>query len=178
MSTRRRAREWAVQLLFQLDANPDSGKTPAEAFDAFWDGEIRLGGGAEPDAGTAAASVEPRESPDDRSREFCEELVCGVMHHRAEIDELLSQRLKNWTLDRVGAAERAVLRMGVYELVFAPDPSPAAVIINEAVDLAKYFSTSRSGPFVNGILDAIARRQRDRKPAVPETWSPEPPAEK
>ena len=129
MATRRDAREWAVQLLFQLDMNPaESDRT----FATFWK-EL---------------------SPDPVSREFTEALVRGVMENLAAIDKTLADRAENWDIRRMGVVDRNVLRLAIYEIQFRPD-IPAAVSINEAVDLAKYFSTVEAGKFVNGILDKI-----------------------
>ena len=171
MSSRRQAREWALQMIFELDANPDAERPLERVFDEFWNGQLRLR-----DPG------DPGGPPDAHSRGFAEALVRGTLANRAAIDAKLTERLRNWTLDRLGSVERAVLRLGAYELLFAPDPAPApvvineaAVVINEAVDLAKYFGTSESGRFVNGILDALARRDRadrSRDRAKSEVWTP------
>ena len=101
-------------------------------------------------------------------REFCKEaasgdskiigfamgLIEGCWEHREKIDEAIVGVLEHWTLPRVAAIDRCVLRLGVYELLFACDVPPK-VAINEAIDLAKRFSTEQSGVFVNGILDKI-----------------------
>ena len=166
MSSRRQAREWALQMIFELDANPDAERPLERVFDEFWNGQLRLR-----DPG------DPGGPPDAHSRGFAEALVRGTLANRAAIDAKLTERLRNWTLDRLGSVERAVLRLGAYELLFAPDPAPAPVVINEAVDLAKYFGTSESGRFVNGILDALARRDRadrSRDRAKSEVWTPSP----
>ncbi|AHH96116.1 transcription antitermination factor NusB [Kutzneria viridogrisea] len=83
-------------------------------------------------------------------------LVEGVTAHRSRIDELLSEHAEGWTLARMPAVDRAVLRMGVYELLWVSDV-PDAVAIDEAVELAKALSTDDSPRFVNGVLDSIAR---------------------
>lgn len=163
MSTRRQAREWALQMIFELDANPDADRPLDRVFDDFWTGLRRL----EPNR--------PVGPPDAHAKGFAEALVRGTLAHRAEIDAKLAARLRNWTLDRLGSVERAVLRLGAFELLFASDPAPAPVVINEAVDLAKYFGTNESGRFVNGILDALARRDRadrSRDRARSEVWTP------
>ena len=165
MSTRRQAREWAVQMLFELDLNPAPERTPEQLFDEFWTGQPRLRGPEEA----------PGAPPDEHSRSFTETLVRGVIAHRAEIDARIQERTRNWKLERIGSVERAVLRLGVYEIVFAEDPAPAPVVINEAIDLAKYFGTAESGRFVNGILDAVARRhraERSRDASRSEVWTP------
>ena len=166
MSSRRQAREWALQMIFGLDANPDPNRPLERVFDEFWNGQMRLR-----DPG------DPGGPPDAHARGFAESLVRGTLANRADIDAKLTARLRNWTLDRLGSVERAVLRLGAYELLHAPDPAPAPVVINEAVDLAKYFGTNESGRFVNGILDALARRDRadrSRDRAKSEVWTPSP----
>lgn len=82
-------------------------------------------------------------------------LVRGVLDHRAEIDERIGAASATWRLERMPAVDRSVLRLGVYELLWERD-TPPAVVINEAVRLAKTFSTEKSGSFVNGVLAAIA----------------------
>ena len=93
---------------------------------------------------------------------FAVELVTGVGDHLAEIDETIRRYAKGWTLERMPAVDRAVLRIGVYELEHRRDV-PTGVVISEAVELAKRFSTDDSGRFVNGMLSAIAA---DVRPAV------------
>lgn len=160
MSTRREAREWAVQMLFQLDLNPDAETPPEEVFREFWEGQLRLRGDAEQDA-----------VPPAPIRKFTEAIVVGVMKHRESIDALITACVKNWDIQRIGGIERNVLRMGVYELAFAKEKTPRAVVINECVDICKYFGTRESGRFVNGILDSIARNL-DREAVKPQEWSP------
>ncbi len=85
--------------------------------------------------------------------------VEGVTRHRAELDELLDEVSDNWPVRRMPAVDRAILRLGAYELVHEPD-TPKAVVISQAVELAKAYSTARSGAFVNGVLAAVAARAR------------------
>jgi N utilization substance protein B len=132
MATRREAREWAVQLLFELDVNPPDDTE--EVFQNFW-------GQQKEDVG---------------QRAFTEALVRGVRQHIDEIDAIVRRFAEHWDIGRMGIVERNVIRMAVYEMRFCPDV-PCVVSINEAVDLAKYFSASGSGRFVNGILDRISR---------------------
>ncbi len=143
--TRREGREWAVQMLFQLELNPNMEKTAEEIFKEFWDGQIRVNG----------------ENPDVRLtpqiRKFSEGIVRGVMRNLSSIDEILVPKLDNWQMDRIGNVERSVLRMGIYELLFAEDKPPVPVVINEAVDVCKFFVNSESARFINGILDYIAK---------------------
>ncbi len=164
MSTRRQAREWALQLVFELDQNPEPEEPPEARFAAFWTSELRL-----------RAPDEPPEGPEPEIRAFAEGLVRGVETHLSAIDRRIRERCPNWKIERLGSVERSVLRLGVYELVFAPETTPAAVAINEAVDLAKFFGSLQAGSFVNGVLDAVARRERDarsRAAGRPETWTP------
>jgi transcription antitermination protein NusB len=136
MATRRMAREWAVQILFALDLNPAD---PETVFAGFW-----------------------REHAADRNaRAFTEQAVRGVWAHREAIDACLKARAEHWDVSRMGVIERNVMRLALYELMYCPE-IPAAVAINEAVDIAKYFSNTESGRFVNGILDR-ARKELGRE---------------
>ena len=85
---------------------------------------------------------------------YADELIRGTFTHLREIDELLSSYAENWTIERMAAVDRNVLRIAVYEMLFSKGVPPV-VAINEAVDIAKKFSTPLSGAFVNGILDRI-----------------------
>ena len=86
-------------------------------------------------------------------------LAAGVLAHRKEIDDVLAAAAEHWSVERMPAVDRAVLRLGVYELRYCPD-TPAAVIVAEAVRIAKAYSTDKSGRFVNGVLATIARVER------------------
>ena len=90
-------------------------------------------------------------APDD----YVVEVVSGVTEHAAELDEAITRYARNWDLDRMPALDRAILRLAAYELGHRPD-IPRNVVINEAVELAKVFSTEESGKFVNGMLSAMA----------------------
>ena len=138
MSTRRDARECAVQILFMLDVNPVE---PDRAFRLFW----------------------PEKEIDATARAFAESIVRGVASHRAEIDGLIAEYAENWRLSRMAVVDRNVLRMAVYELMHRAD-IPPAVVINEAVDIVKYFNSRESGRFVNGILDRIRKELPRRGP--------------
>jgi len=89
--------------------------------------------------------------PDD----LTQTLVTGVQHHGRQIDDLIASHAKGWTLQRMPTLDRNILRIGTFELLGRPDV-PVAVVIDEAVELAKRFSTDDSGRFVNGVLAAIA----------------------
>ena len=87
-------------------------------------------------------------------RQFTENLVRGVQGHLAEIDAKLQSYTQNWPLHRMGSVERNVLRLAFYEMIYCADVPPA-VVLNEAIDLAKYFSNADAGRFVNGVLDRL-----------------------
>src|SRR6188474_432446 len=87
-------------------------------------------------------------------RHFADPLIRGTLEHRDEADELITQHAKNWDLHRMAAVDRNILRLAIYEMLHRDD-IPPVVSINEAVDIAKKFSTNDSGKFVNGILDRI-----------------------
>jgi N utilization substance protein B len=91
--------------------------------------------------------------------EFAADLVAGVADHRDELDALISRFAKGWVIERMPAVDRNLLRMACYELAHRPDVPPN-VVINEAVELAKRYSTDDSGRFVNGVLAAIATEVR------------------
>lgn len=87
-------------------------------------------------------------------------LVEGVHEHLAELDSMISARSESWTVERMPAVDRTLLRLGLYELMHRPDV-PTGVVLSEAADLATEFSTDRSAPFVNGILAKLAGEVRD-----------------
>lgn len=89
--------------------------------------------------------------------EFCMALVDGILGHHAKIDQLLTRAATNWKLERMATVDRAILRLGAYEMAFAQNPPPPRVVITEAVEIAKRFSTFESSRFVNGVLDRISR---------------------
>ena len=137
MKRRSRAREVALQLLFQFDNN---GKTPREAVEPFAAQRLR-----EP------ALVK-----------FCMALYDGVTRNVKDIDLRLSQAAENWRVARMTAVDRNILRIGAFEILYQPD-TPHAVIVDEAVELARRFGTEDSSAFVNGVLD---RLRRDAAPPV------------
>ncbi|MFP5332454.1 MAG: transcription antitermination factor NusB [Acidimicrobiia bacterium] len=95
-------------------------------------------------------------------------LTTGVLEHRDELDRSISVYADRWRIDRMPVVDRAVLRLALYELRYCPDV-PTAVILNEAVRIAKAFSTEHSGRFVNGVLASLARAER----GVPERAHPD-----
>ena len=94
-----------------------------------------------------------------RADQFTERLVLGVQEHREQFDGLIAEHAKGWALDRMPLIDRAVLRIALFELSFETE-TPVAVIINEAVELAKRFSTDDSSRFVNGMLSTLAPKLR------------------
>ena len=94
---------------------------------------------------------------------FTADVVLGVERSGEEIDALITRFSKNWPLNRMPVLDRTLLRMGVYELAHRPDV-PTGVVLSEIVDLASEYSTDDSGPFVNGVLAAIAAEVRDGDP--------------
>lgn len=134
MSARTKARKRALDILFQADVR---GEDPALTLAA---------------EAARAASEPAREA----SWLYAREVVDGVIDNAAAIDETIATAAKGWTLARMPAVDRALLRIGTWEIVYNPDV-PAAVAIDEAVDLAKEFSTDDSGAFVHGVLGRVAR---------------------
>ncbi|WP_458041571.1 MULTISPECIES: transcription antitermination factor NusB [Bacteria] len=134
MSARSKARKRALDILFQADVRGDEPGVilAAEA--------------------QRAASEPAREA----SWLYAREIVDGVIDHHEEIDELIATHSKDWKIDRMPAVDRALLRMGVWELLHN-DEVPTAVVIDEAVELAKEFSTDDSGSFVHGVLARVSR---------------------
>jgi N utilization substance protein B len=132
MSRRSRAREVALQILFEDDVNPRATVADMKRFVAG-----RLNNQAE-------------------LVEFCMSLILGVRRNQAELDEQLSKIADNWSVARMAATDRNVLRLGAYEILYTETPDRAAV--NEAVELAKRFGSAQSAQFVNGILDKFIHR--------------------
>ena len=137
MGKRRRSREFALQVLYQLEiTKQDALRTLAQFQEHFSEGVER----------------------DD----FVERLVLGVSEHRKEIDRLIEQYSENWRLDRMNMIDRNILRMAAFELLYCED-IPPKVTLNEAIDLGKRYGTDESGSFINGILDRI-QNEVIRKP--------------
>jgi len=86
--------------------------------------------------------------------EFAKELISQVVQHEADIDAVIKAKATHWEFERIAVVDRILLRMGICELLYFPD-IPPKVTINEAIEIAKLFSTTKSGPFINGILDSI-----------------------
>ena len=154
MGKRREARERAVQFLFQHDLNPPEDIEPALA--EFW--ETQRAAAIAEDKGPAKwgqpVELPPPTADEAEVRLFAEPLIRGTLQHRDEIDGQIMKHVKNWELHRIAAVDRNILRLAVYEMLHRED-IPPIVSINEAVDVAKKFSTQDSGKFVNGILDKV-----------------------
>ncbi len=107
----------------------------------------------------------------DRDRSFygfAEELIAGVFENLSDIDSAISKVAENWTLDRIGKVDLAILRVAVFELLYRPD-IPTAVSINEAIDISKMFSGLESKRFINGVLDKIKQQAPLKKPVARRT---------
>ena len=131
MKSRRKGREQALQILFQLELNEEL--TSIQGLEAF----------------------ETNFSQDHEAGEFTRRLVLGVVNNKAVIDEKLKGSSEHWKLGRMPTVDRNLLRLGVFELEFCDD-IPATVTINEMVELAKQFGAENSAGFINGVLDKIA----------------------
>ncbi len=131
---RTRARESALQYLYMLEVR---GSESQEELDDFIEHQTK-------------ASRDPRGRGEIAA--FAREICVGVPANRGEIDRWIESIARNWRLDRMALVDRNVLRLALYELLFHPD-TPYKVVINEAIEIAKRFSTAQSGSFVNGILD-------------------------
>lgn len=145
MARRSRAREVALQMLYQLDLNPD----------------VR--------AQTVRLMI-AEELDDEALRTFCWKLFAGTMEWRPRLDERIEQTAANWTLARMSATDRNVLRLGAFELLYTD--TPHRVAIDEAIELARKFGTAQSAQFVNGILDRLIpdeKRHESREPDSDET---------
>lgn len=140
MGARHRGREAALQMLFQLEA---SAAEPEQVIQLFWKSFE-----ADPDG-----------------REYANAALRGFAEHAAEVDARITKASENWRLERMARVDRNVLRLATWELVYKGDV-PRAVILDEAVELAKTFGTDESKAFVNGVLskvaDEVGRSDKDR----------------
>jgi len=154
MGKRREARERAIQFLFQHDLNPPSELDAA--LDEFW--ESQRESAIADDKGAAhwgQPVILPPPSADETAvRLFADPLIRGTLQYRDEADATIKKHAENWDLHRIAAVDRNIMRLAIYEMLHRED-IPPIVSINEAVDIAKKFSTQDSGKFVNGILDKV-----------------------
>jgi N utilization substance protein B len=133
MGARRKARICALQMLFQYDiARPSVEELTSNYWEAFGD-----------DMGNVA-------------RDFADSLARGAISHLADIDDLIKRRAENWRIQRMAVVDRNILRLAIYEFLYEAD-TPKTVVINEALEIARRFSTFEATQFINGILDAIKR---------------------
>ncbi|MCL6583332.1 MAG: transcription antitermination factor NusB [bacterium] len=133
MGKRRMAREAALQILFQLDITKDP---PEQGMELFW-----------------ATHEQPKEVKD-----FANQLAGGALEHLAFLDQCISLFSENWSITRMPTVDRNILRLAAYEILFLPE-IPDKVSINEALEIAKDYGTDESVPFINGILDKIAKEK-------------------
>jgi len=132
--TRHRGRQSALQMLYQWEV----GRMPIdEVCQSFW-------------------TVAARDAPGESLRSFAERLARGVAANAEHLDPLISEAAEHWRLERMNVMDRLILRLAVYEFLHEGE-TPGKVIINEALELARSFSTDESVRFINGVLDAIRR---------------------
>jgi N utilization substance protein B len=134
MGTRRKGREVALQILYLADV---SKVAPEKALRSVTKGEEEI---------------------DEKTMDFARALSFGTIENQARLDEVIKKYAQNWEIGRMAALDRNILRLGSYELLFET-ATPVSVIIDEAVEIAKTYSTADSGKFVNGILDKIKRER-------------------
>ncbi|MDO8722066.1 MAG: transcription antitermination factor NusB [Syntrophales bacterium] len=136
MRPRRKAREIAMQVLYGLDVSQGNLK---ETIDLFW----------------------KNFDVPEKVKAFSSVLVEGAWNNRKQIDILIGGCAENWSVERMSRVDRSILRMAVYELLYCRD-IPPKVAINEAIDLGKLFGSENSGAFINGVLDALYTKLRER----------------
>src|SRR5882672_9546270 len=140
MGSRRKARECALQMLFAADI---AGAVPEEVLRTYWQ---ELG-----DADT-----------EEVAREFATRLAAGTLANLGALDERIRSRAEHWRIPRMAIVDRNILRLAVYEFLY--EPTPRTVAINEALEIARRFSTYEATQFINGILDAIKRDLDEQQP--------------
>ena len=129
---RRKAREYALQILFQIDFT--GKKIDVKCLEEFW--------------------LDKKEGAD--VKEFAEELVRGTINRLEEIDSMIGKVVENWLVERMSAVDRNILRFATHEILYRKD-IPSAVTINEAIEIAKKFSSVDAAPFINGVLDRLSK---------------------
>ena len=154
MGKRREARERAVQFLFQHDLNPPENLDGA--LNEFWNTQRAAAIAEEKGPATwgQPVALAPPTAAEAEVRLFADPLIRGVIGQRDAIDEHIKKFAKNWEFHRIAAVDRNIMRLAIFEMLHRED-IPPVVSINEAVDIAKKFSTQDSGKFVNGILDNV-----------------------
>lgn len=139
MRKRTKSREFALQILYQMDISGDNYEV---SLDNFWQARAQI-----------------KEKIEEEVKSFTHQLVKGVADNLEKIDAKISQYATNWQLKRIAVVDRNILRLGGFELMFRDD-IPPKVSINEAVELAKKYSSIEASKFVNGILDKIKLEKR------------------
>ena len=154
MGKRREARDRAVQFLFQHDLNPPENLDQELAL--FWNSQrmAALEDEKAPSNWGPRTELPPPSAEEAETRLFADPLIRGVLQFRDAIDEQIKKHARNWDFHRIAAVDRNIMRLAIYEMLHRED-IPPVVSINEAVDIAKKFSTQESGKFVNGILDQV-----------------------
>ena len=132
MGARRKARELALQMLFQHDMSGNGADQIIETFEELQKSKAN-------------------------TQEFAKKIFRGTVEHLTDIDEKIQNQAENWRLSRMAAVDRNIIRMSVYEFLHEND-TPKLVIIDEAIEIAKRFGTQKSPQFINGILDGILKR--------------------
>ena len=149
MRKRTRSREFALQLLYELDIAPSE---TADVLDDFWKDRTDL----------ALTSPEKMALEEDKKepevRDYTEKLVRGTLENKVSIDAMIERYAENWEIQRMACVDRNILRLATYEILHI-DEIPVKVAINEAVELAKRYGEQDSSKFVNGILDRIAKTE-------------------
>ncbi len=140
MGSRRKARECALQMLFAADV---AGAAPEEVVHTYW---AQLG----------------ETETENAAREFASRLAAGTLAHLDALDERIRSRAEHWRIPRMAIVDRNILRLAVYEFLY--EPTPRTVAINEALEIARRFSTYEATQFINGILDAIKRDLDEQQP--------------
>ena len=187
MASRRRARECALQMLFQWDISKDS---PEQVERCYWANRgpgFDIAVEAQPQAApakksrrkspTAGATVKGKRKPAEpvippvplppeeaALRAAANELFSGTVSKVREIDPLLREHSQHWRLERMPVVDRNIVRLGVFEMLFR-DEAPPAVVINEALEIARKFSEEESVAFINGVLDRIRKESASARPA-------------
>ncbi len=148
IAARHRAREAALQMLYQWEIGRVSAQ---EAVRTYWPGRD-----APPSPEDEHADAVPEAVVDENNRTWANALVAGTIARVAEADELIAKHLKNWRIERVAVVDKLVMRLAIYELLTERE-TPARVIINEALELARTFSGEEPVPLINGVLDAVKK---------------------
>jgi transcription antitermination protein NusB len=159
MGNRRKSRECAMQILYQLEAGSPPAEPRSVGDDVVTQGPV-LGRVSTVDRDHAFSTFFTSFEAPDRIHELTRDLVEGVLDNLDELNALIERCCANWQLARMALVDRNVLRLCGFELCYRPDV-PTVVIVSEGIEIAKKFGANDSGRFVNGVLDAMAHSQRD-----------------